>query len=56
MRVRRVVARVAHGLNSFACWLRRGYPEWAPQSGHVPLVALCGLDGSQLERELRSSN
>ena len=56
VRVREVVLVVWHCPNRLACWLRHGYPQWAPQSGHVALVALCGQDGSLLEQKPRSAS
>ncbi len=29
---------------SFARWVRARYPQWAPATGHVPLIALCGRE------------
>jgi hypothetical protein len=56
LRVRQTAVVVSHCPNAFACWLRVGYPKWAPQSGHVALVALCGQDGSPPEQKGRSSS
>jgi hypothetical protein len=41
-------------ISTFACWLRRAYPQWAPRRGHIALVALCGEDGEGLEESPRS--
>jgi len=30
--------------SAVACWVRGRYPQWAPTSGHIALVALCGRD------------
>ena len=49
VRVRRVVVTVWESPNTLACWLRTAYPQSAPRSGHVALVALCGQDGSLIE-------
>jgi hypothetical protein len=49
-RGRRVVVTVWECPNTLACWLRTAYPRWAPQSGHLALVALCGQDGSLIEQ------
>jgi hypothetical protein len=53
--VRRVVVACWHCPDTFACWIRRAYPEWAPPSGHVALVALCGQEGSLIEPKPRSA-
>jgi hypothetical protein len=43
-------------LSRLACWARRGYPEWAPRRGHVPLLALCGRPMPPLETTSEASN
>ena len=53
--MRRVVVACWHAPNSFAHWIRRAYPRWSPQTGHVALVALCGQDGSLLEQTRQSA-
>lgn len=53
VRMREVGVVVWRCPDAFACWLRHTYPQWAPQSGHVALVALCGQDGSLLEQKPR---
>jgi len=52
---RRALIGVWHCPDSFACWLRAVYPDWAPRRGHVALVALCGQEGSLLEQRPRSA-
>jgi hypothetical protein len=54
VRVRRVVVTVGECPNTLACWLRTAYPQWAPRSCHVALVALCGQDGSLIEQRPQS--
>ena len=55
-RLQRFAAAVWHCPNTVACWLRHAYPQWAPRSGHVALVALCGQDGSLLEQKPRPAS
>jgi hypothetical protein len=55
-RTRRGVVAVGHCPNTFACWLRATYPQWATRHGHVVLVALCGQEGSLIEQRPRSAN
>ena len=43
-------------IHRLVCWIRRAYPQWAPHSGHMALVALCGHDESLVELKRRSAN
>ena len=52
---RRGFVVVWHCPDTFACWLRAVYPDWAPRRGHVALVALCGQRESQFEQKPRSA-
>jgi hypothetical protein len=52
---RRTFAACWHSPNTFACWLRAAYPQWSPRPGHVPLIALCGQDGSLIEQRPQST-
>jgi hypothetical protein len=53
--IRRVFATCWHSPNTFACWLRAAYPQWSPRPGHVPLIALCGQEGSLIEQRPQSA-
>jgi hypothetical protein len=33
-------------IRRLAAWIRRAYPNTAPERGHCYLIALCGLDGN----------
>ena len=37
-----VLTRVRHAFNAVIDWLRAGYPDEAPRTGHSPLLALNG--------------
>lgn len=56
VRVRDVMVTTWRCPSLFACWLRQGYPEWAPRRGHLALVAMCGQDGSLIEQKPRAAH
>jgi len=55
-RTRRAILTAWHCPSVFACWIREGYPEWAPRHGHVALVAMCGRDGSLINQRPRPAH
>lgn len=43
-------------IRRLVCWIRGAYPQWAPHSGHMALVALCGHDESLVDQKHQSTN